>query len=55
MNFTAADKWQLASIAGDITSLLAAIPTGGNMVAAGAGLAGTGAQLVADIKRDGLQ
>lgn len=38
----------------DISSLLTAIPTGGNPVSAALGVTGTGLQFVSDIKRDGL-
>lgn len=53
-NLTSADKWQIASIAGDVISLAAAIPTGGNPVSAIGGVGSTLAQFGADIKRDGL-
>ena len=54
-DLTSADKWQLASLAGDIASLLTAVPTGGNPIAAATGYGSTAAQLVADIKKDGFQ
>lgn len=54
-DLTSADKWQIASLAGDIASLLTAIPTGGNPIAAATGYGSTAAQLVADIKKDGFQ
>ena len=54
-DLTSADKWQIASLAGDIASLLTAVPTGGNPIAAATGYGSTAAQLVADIKKDGFQ
>lgn len=45
---------QLASIAGDVASLIAAIPTGGNPLAAGLGYASTLAQFGSDVSRDGF-
>lgn len=53
-NLSSADKLQIASIAGDVASLVAAIPTGGNPLAAGIGAGSTLAQFGADVKRDGL-
>ena len=50
-----ADYWQIGSIAGDVAALVANMSAVGAPVAAGLGLAGTGAQLVSDIKRDGFQ
>lgn len=49
-----ADKLQIASIAGDVASLIAAIPTGGNPVAGALGYGSTLAQFGADISRDGF-
>lgn len=51
---TPADKWQLGAIAGDLSALIASIPTGGNPVAAGLGFGSTISQFVSDVKRDGL-
>ena len=53
-NLTDADKLQIGALVADTAALVAAIPTGGNFVAAGIGMGGTTAQLAADIKRDGL-
>lgn len=53
-DFTKADKMQLASIAGDVASLITAIPTGGNPLAAGLGYASTLAQFGSDVSRDGF-
>lgn len=53
-DLTDADKWQLGALAGDLGALVAAIPTGGNPLAAGLGVGSTLAQFTADIKRDGL-
>lgn len=53
-NLSSADKLQIASIAGDVASLVAAIPTGGNPVAATIGAGSTLAQFGADVKRDGF-
>lgn len=49
-----ADRWQIASITGDVAALVANMSAVGAPLAAGLGLAGTGAQLISDIKRDGL-
>ena len=55
-NLSSADKLQIASIAGDVASLVASLPTaGGNPVAAGLGVGSTLAQFGADVKRDGFQ
>lgn len=53
-NLTKADKLQIASIAGDVASLIAAIPTGGNPIAGGLGYASTLAQFGSDVSRDGF-
>lgn len=53
-NMSTADRMQFASIAGDVASLLAAIPTGGNPVAAGIGAGSSLAQFTADVQRDGF-
>lgn len=53
-NMSTADRMQVISIAGDIASLLAAIPTGGNPVAAGIGAGSSLAQFAADVQRDGF-
>lgn len=53
-DLTAADKWQLGALLGDLTALVASIPTGGNPVAAGLGVGSTVSQFVSDVKRDGL-
>lgn len=53
-NLSAADKLQIASIVGDVAALVAAVPTGGNPIAAGVGMASTATQFAADVKRDGL-
>lgn len=53
-NLSHADKLQIASIAGDVVSLVAAIPTGGNPLSAGLGVGSTLAQFGADISRDGF-
>ena len=45
---------QIASIAGDLASLIAAIPTGGNPVAGALGYGSTLAQFGADVSRDGF-
>lgn len=50
-----ADKLEIASIIGDVTSLIAAIPTGGNPVAGVLGYGSTLAQFGADVSRDGFQ
>lgn len=54
-DLTKADKMQIASIAGDIASLVAAIPTGGNPVAGTLGYASSLAQFGSDVSRDGFQ
>ena len=53
-NLSGADKLQIASIAGDVASLLAAIPTGGNPIAGVLGYGSTATQFAADVRRDGL-
>lgn len=53
-NMSTADRMQFASIAGDVASFLAAIPTGGNPVAAGIGAGSSFAQFAADVQRDGF-
>ena len=53
-DLTKADKLQIASIAGDVASLIAAIPTGGNPIAGGLGYASTLAQFGSDVSRDGF-
>ena len=53
-DLTKADKMQIASIAGDLASLIAAIPTGGNPVAGALGYGSTLAQFGADVSRDGF-
>lgn len=53
-NMSTADRMQAVSIAGDVASLLAAIPTGGNPVAAGIGAGSSLAQFAADVQRDGF-
>ena len=53
-NLSHADKLQLASIAGDIASLVAAIPTGGNPVAGAIGYGSSLTQFGADVSRDGF-
>lgn len=53
-DLTAADKWQLGALAADLGALIAAIPTGGNPVAAALGAGSTASQFVSDVKRDGL-
>ncbi len=53
-NMSTADRMQIVSIAGDVASLLAAIPTGGNPVAAGIGAGSSLAQFAADVQRDGF-
>ena len=53
-NMSTADRMQIVSIAGDVASLLAAIPTGGNPVAAGIGAGSSLAQFTADVQRDGF-
>lgn len=53
-NLSGADKLQIASIAGDVASLLAAIPTGGNPIAGALGYGSTATQFAADVRRDGL-
>ena len=50
-----ADKWQIASIAGDVASLIASIPTGGNPLAGAIGYGSSLAQFGADVSRDGFQ
>lgn len=54
-DLTKADKLQIASIAGDVAALVAAIPTGGNPVAGAIGYGSSLAQFGADISRDGFQ
>lgn len=54
-NLSQADKLEIASIAGDVASLIAAIPTGGNPVAGVLGYGSTLAQFGADVSRDGFQ
>lgn len=54
-DLTKADKLQIASIAGDVASLIAAIPTGGNPVAGAIGYGSSLAQFGADVSRDGFQ
>jgi hypothetical protein len=49
-----ADWWQIGGIAADVGAVVANMSTVGTPVAVGLGLTGTGAQLVSDIKRDGL-
>lgn len=53
-DLTAADKWQLGALAADLGALVAAIPTGGNPVAATLGVGSTATQFISDVKRDGL-
>lgn len=53
-DLTKADKLQIASIAGDVAALVAAIPTGGNPIAGGLGYASTLAQFGSDVSRDGF-
>lgn len=53
-DLTAADKWQLGALATDLGALVAAIPTGGNPVAATLGVGSTATQFISDVKRDGL-
>ena len=53
-DLTAADKWQLGALAADLGALIAAIPTGGNPVAAALGAGSTASQFISDVKRDGL-
>ncbi len=53
-DLTAADKWQLGALAADLGALVAAIPTGGNPVAAALGAGSTASQFISDVKRDGL-
>lgn len=54
-DLTKADKLQIASIAGDVAALVAAIPTGGNPVAGAIGYGSSLAQFGADVSRDGFQ
>lgn len=54
-DLTKADKLQIASIAGDVAALIAAIPTGGNPVAGAIGYGSSLAQFGADVSRDGFQ
>lgn len=54
-NLSQADKLEIASIIGDVASLIAAIPTGGNPVAGVLGYGSTLAQFGADVSRDGFQ
>lgn len=54
-DLTKADKLQIASIAGDVAALVAAIPTGGNPVAGVIGYGSSLAQFGADVSRDGFQ
>lgn len=53
-DLTAADKWQLGALAADLGALVAAIPTGGNPVAAALGVGSTATQFISDVKRDGF-
>lgn len=53
-DLSSADKLELASFAGDVASLIASIPTGGNPVAAAIGAGSTFTQFGADVRRDGL-
>lgn len=53
-DLTAADKWQLGALAADLVALIAAIPTGGNPVAAALGVGSTATQFISDVKRDGF-
>lgn len=53
-NLSSADKLELASLAGDIASLVASIPTGGNPLAGALGYGSSLTQFAADIKRDGF-
>lgn len=53
-DLTAADKWQLGALAADLGALVAAIPTGGNPVAAALGVGSTTTQFISDVKRDGF-
>lgn len=53
-NLSSADKLELASLAGDIASLVTSIPTGGNPLAGALGYGSSLAQFAADIKRDGF-
>ena len=54
-DLTRADKIQIASIAGDVASLIASVPTGGNPVAGALGYGSSLAQFGADVSRDGFQ
>lgn len=53
-NLTDADYWQIASIVGDVAGAIGSLSGYGSTIGAIAGVAGTGAQLVSDIKRDGF-
>lgn len=50
-----ADKIQLGGVAADLGGLVAGFVPGGSVVAAGAGVAGTGAQLTADYMKHGFK
>lgn len=54
-NLSTEDRYKLASIGLDVASLIAAIPTGGNPVAATTGLGASFADFGANVSKDGFQ